>query len=533
MMTKIYSNHRFFLTHIYHNHSVFTYLLSTIFFILSFVGVINHEIWGDEAQAWLIARDSVSLPDLYKNLRYEGHPGLWYICLFFISRFTTNPLAMQIFHILIATSAIYLFILFSPFNQLQKILFTFGYFPFYEYNIISRSYGLGLLLIILFCIFFTQENHNFTAITVVIVLLANTNAYSFLIACSLATTILLDKISTYKSSFWNYLNKQKLYFYITLTVIGMIIAIYQIIPPEDALFKGGNYWKKPDIVFQLKNVALTIRALWKSYIPIPQLFTYHFWNTSIIETSNFTKFFGCLGSLIIFAFSTLWFLQKPIVMWLYLSSSIAILFFTYSQYLGGIRHYGHLFLIFIACLWIAKYYKNTYSLNHQYFLLVTSKYIKKLQNIFFIALLCIHTIVGLSVFTLDLLHPFSASKAVSEYIAKNKLNEENFLIGKQDYMVSVISTYLQNKIYYSESSRFGSFINWNNRQKIDNAISVNRINQIIHSRQQDAILILTDKVYLEFPNLKVTKLSSFHNSIVERESYDLYLLQRKYLPNSS
>jgi hypothetical protein len=44
-------------------------------------------MWLDELQAWLIARDSSSVIDLFKNLKYEGHPGLWHICLYLISRF--------------------------------------------------------------------------------------------------------------------------------------------------------------------------------------------------------------------------------------------------------------------------------------------------------------------------------------------------------------------------------------------------------------------------------------------------------------
>ena len=106
-------------------------VLVIAFLVLGLIGVFNHEMWRDELQAWMIARDSSSLIDLYNNLRYEGHPSLWYIFLYAITRFTDNPLAMQLFHLLIASGTIYVFAKFSPFTKLQKILFTFGYFPFY------------------------------------------------------------------------------------------------------------------------------------------------------------------------------------------------------------------------------------------------------------------------------------------------------------------------------------------------------------------------------------------------------------------
>ncbi|MDV2995516.1 MAG: hypothetical protein N4J56_005170 [Chroococcidiopsis sp. SAG 2025] len=51
--------------------------------------------------------------------------------LYAITRFTDNPLAMQLLHLLIAGGTIYVFAKFSPFTKLQKIfIYFFGYFPF-------------------------------------------------------------------------------------------------------------------------------------------------------------------------------------------------------------------------------------------------------------------------------------------------------------------------------------------------------------------------------------------------------------------
>ena len=72
-------------------------IIAFIFFGL--VGILHHEIWRDEFQAWLLARDSASLIELFQNMRYEGHPGLWHLCLYGLTRITHNPLIMQIFHL--------------------------------------------------------------------------------------------------------------------------------------------------------------------------------------------------------------------------------------------------------------------------------------------------------------------------------------------------------------------------------------------------------------------------------------------------
>src|SRR4051812_4217393 len=42
-------------------------------------GLARHEIWRDEAQAWLLARSSASPLALLRAMRYEGHPALWHL----------------------------------------------------------------------------------------------------------------------------------------------------------------------------------------------------------------------------------------------------------------------------------------------------------------------------------------------------------------------------------------------------------------------------------------------------------------------
>jgi len=47
-----------------------------VYAFLVALGISRHEIWRDEAQAWLIVRDVGSLGELFHVLRYEGHPAL-------------------------------------------------------------------------------------------------------------------------------------------------------------------------------------------------------------------------------------------------------------------------------------------------------------------------------------------------------------------------------------------------------------------------------------------------------------------------
>src|SRR6478672_2729153 len=104
----------------------FGVLVPLLFAALVLIGISQHELWRDEAKAWLIARHSHSLIDLFNNRRYEGHPVLWYALLYFASRFTANPLVMQLLHALIATAAIVVFVVRAPFGKVAKALFAVG-----------------------------------------------------------------------------------------------------------------------------------------------------------------------------------------------------------------------------------------------------------------------------------------------------------------------------------------------------------------------------------------------------------------------
>ncbi len=107
-------------------------LLIAAFFALGLVQIFHHPLWQDEWQAWLVVRDSPSLFELFRNLRYEGHPALWYLVLYPLSRVTTQPWPCNC-----CTwpwpPPRSMFSAVSPFTRLQKILFIFGYFPCFEY----------------------------------------------------------------------------------------------------------------------------------------------------------------------------------------------------------------------------------------------------------------------------------------------------------------------------------------------------------------------------------------------------------------
>ena len=55
--------------------SQWTYII--LFAVLGLIGVLNHSMWRDEMNVWLIAKYSENLSDFLTNIHYDrGHPGL-------------------------------------------------------------------------------------------------------------------------------------------------------------------------------------------------------------------------------------------------------------------------------------------------------------------------------------------------------------------------------------------------------------------------------------------------------------------------
>jgi len=157
-------------------------LISLLFFTVGLLGISHHEMWRDELQTWLIARDSTSLFSLLENMSTEEHPALWYITVYLIEALTGNVFYMQLFSLLVSTATVFLALKYAPFNTLQKVLFSFSYFILFEYTIISRGYGIGILLMLIYCILYARRYKHPILISVVLFLLANTTIYGTIIA---------------------------------------------------------------------------------------------------------------------------------------------------------------------------------------------------------------------------------------------------------------------------------------------------------------------------------------------------------------
>lgn len=130
-----------------HNARKLALLLAFVLYIAIIAIVMCfHEPWFDEAQSWLIARDS-SLTDIISvRPHYEGHPPFWNLLLAIAAK-NGVPYEFGIKGIqLVCASLLGAWLIFkSPFksaSSLATFLIPFTYFACFQYGVTSRPYAL-------------------------------------------------------------------------------------------------------------------------------------------------------------------------------------------------------------------------------------------------------------------------------------------------------------------------------------------------------------------------------------------------------
>ena len=384
------------------------YLILIVYIVLITIMIFKHEPWADEAQAWLLARDSGLYDLLFKTLRYDGHPGLWHLILMIPSKLGLPYIFLNITSGIIATLGVYIFLRYSPFPKIIKVLLPFSYFIFYQYAVIARNYVLLPILLFLIAKIYKNKTKKIYLFIFLIILLANTHALGFVIAIVLLFIHLIDLFKE-----WPYLNKnlkQRQIKSYLVSLFFIIIEILQMLPPSDSNFAVGYN-------FHLLNFFD------KSYLIIDETIT-----------------------LFLFLISFLWFFrQRVLSLFLLLSSSI--FFFSAIKYYN-VWHQGSLFLIFLFVLWIS--FENQHKerkINPKF-----HNILEKLMILFFVILLLFQISWSITASINDFNGPYSPGKAIAEYIKEN--NFEN----KKIYATSFWSTSIQP--YFAKNI----FDNYNNKK---------------------------------------------------------------------
>jgi hypothetical protein len=411
----------------------------------------HHEMWRDELQAWTLARDSSSLAELWQNMVTESHPMLWHALLFVVAKFTRNPVGMQCLHWLIGVVSVYLFVRFSPFTRFQKVLFCFGYYPFYEYSVISRNYSLCMLLVFIFCVLVQRRPRNYIALGGVIGLLTGTHCFDVAIAWTLLVVLVWDCARSQEER--QYVRHHR----------GAALAGGFLFVLCQALF-AVEMWRYlrqmpvgPPLRFHLSAVPDAFSSMWRMFFPIPKTRLDDFlWNTNLVAdvSDTGTRVAIVFGGLLFVAFLALLWLRNGRAAFLYLLGTSSLLGLQLTFGFGSMRHMGKHYVLLLASWWLA--WSVAIAPGSSGWVASLGRRTEQLASNLITIVLAIHMIAGAICYWGDMQEVFSTAKQTVQFLTDQGLADKLIVIS-HDACAPSISAYLGRSVYAADSGRMQGF----------------------------------------------------------------------------
>ncbi len=315
---------------------------------------LHHEPWHDELQAWRLALDTPSVVDLVTQMGYEGHPPLFHLLLRGLGAFTRSWAPVAAAHWLVAVASAWLVLYRAPFTRLQRILVIAGYFVAYEYTVIVRPYGLGMLCALAACAAWCGTVRRPRVTALMLVLLAATSLIGLILAVVIWCALVLDMATDARSP------AQAAQFrrYLPLAVLGTAVLVVGIIvilvPPGDALYRGmistiGTEWR-----WRIGSaLSIPARALTPFAAHLPDGST-HWGQWPFAVDTRMGSVLGAIAGVTVIGLVSVVVARRrtALVVWL-LAVGAFVIFFAFF-FPGSVRHHGYLVVAMLVAAWLAS-----------------------------------------------------------------------------------------------------------------------------------------------------------------------------------
>lgn len=213
--------------------SVLLWCIFAVYAGVTLLGALHHEVWLDEAQSWIILRDT-PLSDLPYRLNVEGHPPLWYLVLYpFVKLgFPTDYVSVISWFFMAMGAWLLLFKVELPMLLKPVILASSGFL--YVNSVMLRVYCLIPPLLFLILWIYPKRREHPVLYGLLIALLANTHILISGIVGILGIFMLWDLFSEWKDSS----KKENTWKLIGLAIAGVGVLIL-VLPLIGSLSSNG------------------------------------------------------------------------------------------------------------------------------------------------------------------------------------------------------------------------------------------------------------------------------------------------------
>jgi len=256
------------------------WLYFTLWVAILLLQLAHHQLWADELQSWMIIRASPNLSTLIANLRYEGHPSLWYVLLWLAQHIYDNVSVLKILHAAVGIANLLIIAKLSPFTRLQKTFLICGYLFSFEYFIISRSYAIGVTFLLLYFWLTERYPQKTSWRSILLGLAVNTSLFAAFAALFFFFDMQWERYKKDKT------NIKGLFFNQSVLLFGLLslIAFSTAYPARDADPHFSVTLSENDRAPSFMHTGFEIFD--NSFAPIPETLP-NFWNSNAIRRMPF------------------------------------------------------------------------------------------------------------------------------------------------------------------------------------------------------------------------------------------------------
>lgn len=425
-------------------------LLLAAYTVLTVTLLLFHEPWRDEAQQWLFVKNQGFL-SMLSHLHYEGHPALWYLLIWPLTRLGLGYFSVFVLHAAIVLFCGWLILFRSPFRWYLKFLFLFGYAFGYEYNAVARSYILACTLLFLIAAVFPERHGKYTAVYgILLILLINTHVFAALAAIALVIYdffFLLSRRIPRKGFFKNRLVRSSLAVF-AFFVLGLLLICLTLRGERD--FYAGSPVSLSSLI-KTNYVTASYRLYYLGMNS--QLWTrlaYLFPSLTYSSSSFLTPWGKALGiyyivigisliALLLYRFKTAFLVTMYCGM-------LAV-----ASVIGAPINYFHACLIFafyVFALWISKTTPDEFSsFDRKWTGFVSRLRVKKVNVVALLASIALITNTGVAALSVceEIRYPYSQAKAAADFIMDNGYDTpDTSLVTPSIAKTTAVLAYLKN-----------------------------------------------------------------------------------------
>jgi hypothetical protein len=474
----------------------FGLLLALLALLITAPRLLLHELWRDEAWLWIVATGSTSLAELQHDLSRSGQGYLFPLLCWLVARISTSPHALQLLNLAIVVASAYIVGRWAPLRRVECTLLVLGYYACYEYAVLSRHYGLGMLLVFAACAAL-RERRSPVLLGLLLGLLCQTTVYGFILALTIGIGAVIVHLQS-RARGESLPPSGSLALAALFAGGGAVAGLVQLIPESGTPFAAGWFAR-----WDWARLLETLQVPWRGLLPILRL-QIEAWNSDVLSDHAGWR---ALGGVFALSIAGLILASRKLALALFAIGVAGILAFTYFKFIGSMRHHGHVWLLLLAAIWIAGGMGNGVRRHWREWLLV--------------GLLLVHVAAGAIASHQDLRHPFSNGERAAQLI-RAKGFERLPLLGYREPPASPIALALRQPLYAPSRSRYATHTDWGPLQRDVSMDELRCAARALAQRErQDIVLVMTARLP-DWPEARFE--GAVEGAIVPNENYFLYRL---------